>query len=290
MTDLYPVVEFKKNTYEIDIFDTGSVFLLVGDTRAMVIDTGIGIGDLKSAIEKITDKPYFVVMTHGHGDHTGGAGQFDSYYMSEKDYPLFDVVCGMDMRRGYSAIFPKKYPDRYYAYDPETDITDLHHIPERLPMTDGQVFDLGNRNIIAYECPGHTPGSMVLLDEATRTLFAGDALNKNLLIREKPGNAGFVSMERARAGLARIKDMGEKYDGIYNGHHDFRALGMPLESSVLDDALFLMDGLISGNYEAKPAPTNLPASREGAVMVEKNGVMISFCPEGIHEPTENVRR
>ena len=48
MTTLYPVVQIAPGTWEIDIFDTGSVFVLEGRERALVIDTGIGIGDLKA--------------------------------------------------------------------------------------------------------------------------------------------------------------------------------------------------------------------------------------------------
>ena len=90
MTTLYPVVQVAPGTWEIAISDTGSVFVLEGRERALaVIDTGIGIGDLKAMIQKLTAKPLTVVMTHGHGDHTGGAGQFGEYFMNEADFPLF---------------------------------------------------------------------------------------------------------------------------------------------------------------------------------------------------------
>ncbi len=86
-TRLYPMVQFKKDTWEIDEFECASVFVLVGKEKAMVIDAGIGIGDLIGAIRMtITDKPLVIVATHGHGDHTGGMGNFDEYYLSEKDW------------------------------------------------------------------------------------------------------------------------------------------------------------------------------------------------------------
>ena len=57
-TRLYPMVQFKKDTWEIDEFECASVFVLVGKEKAMVIDAGIGIGDLIGAIRMtITDKP-----------------------------------------------------------------------------------------------------------------------------------------------------------------------------------------------------------------------------------------
>lgn len=280
MTTLYPVVQIAQGVYEIDIFDTGSVFLIEGSERAMVIDTGIGIGDLKAMIEKLTDKPYFVVMSHGHGDHTGGAGQFGSYYMNEKDFGIFEPVAGMEMRRGYASFFPKKFPDRYYAWDPETDIVDFGGV-ERIPMTDGQEFDLGGRCVTAYECAGHTPGSMVFLDDCSRCLFAGDAVNCNLLLRSRPGDAGYVSMTDALAGLIRLAKMNDRYDGIYNGHHDFRPLGAPLNANVLPDAISLMEEILAGTYTPVEQPAGMFGMGGGSATVKRNETMITFLPDAV---------
>lgn len=49
-----------------------SVFVPEGKEKALLIDTGIGIGNIRQKIEELTDKPLIVVM--GHGDHTGGSG------------------------------------------------------------------------------------------------------------------------------------------------------------------------------------------------------------------------
>ncbi len=281
MTELFPVVQISEGTYEIDIFDTGSVFLLVGDERALVIDTGIGIGDLKAMIEKLTDKPYTVVMSHGHGDHTGGAGQFGCYHMNEKDFAGFSVTAGIEMRKSYSAFFPKKFPDRYYAYDPETDIVEFEGDIERIPMTEGQVFDLGGRRVTAYECPGHTPGSMIFLDDKSRCLFSGDALNCNLLLRSAPGDVNYVKISDALKGLKRMKDMSDRYDGIYNGHHDFRALGAPLAANVLDDAIFLLESIIAGTYTPIEQPGGMFGMGGGSATVKKNETMITFRPDAV---------
>ena len=75
-----------------------------------------------------------------------------------------------------------------------------------------------------------------------------------------------------------------RYDGMYNGHHDYRPLGAPLKDNVLSDAIELMEGLISGNYTPQPMPENLPTSRIGGQVVKKNETMIAFTPEGIHDP------
>ena len=53
MTDRHPYYEFEKDTYEIDEFDCSSIFLFVGKERALLLDTGCGIGDLKGVIRKL---------------------------------------------------------------------------------------------------------------------------------------------------------------------------------------------------------------------------------------------
>ena len=84
-TKLFPTVQFKEKTWEIDEFDCASLYLLEGTEKAMLIDCGMGIGDLKGAVEMITDKPLYVVITHGHVDHTGNAWQFPELWINQKD-------------------------------------------------------------------------------------------------------------------------------------------------------------------------------------------------------------
>ena len=88
LTKLYPMVQIKKNTWEIDEFDCASIFLLIGTEKAMVIDCGMGIGDLRGAIEMITDKPLICVISHGHIDHTANARQFGEIWLNPKDQAL----------------------------------------------------------------------------------------------------------------------------------------------------------------------------------------------------------
>ena len=181
-----PWFEFAPDTYEIDEFDCASIFLFVGTERALLLDTGIGIGDLKGLVEEITDKPYDVVLTHGHRDHTGGAGWFDIVYLNRKDYELYPFPPTVEQRRDYARMIRTR-EHKYYPYKEEVDIVEWPKIPERKPLEDGQVFDLGGRTLTFYECGGHTPGEMVVIDDKNRILFCGDACNNHLLFRLGPG-------------------------------------------------------------------------------------------------------
>ena len=216
-TRLYPMVQFKKDTWEIDEFECASVFVLVGKEKAMVIDAGIGIGDLIGAIRMtITDKPLVIVATHGHGDHTGGMGNFDEYYLSEKDW-FYPVEESIEMRRGYSAMIAKRQGG-YYPWVADRDITPFEKQPRRLPLEAGVEFDLGGRIIKTIACPGHTLGQIAFLDESSRSLFCGDALNCNLGYGGMPGKPidweHVTSVERALEGLEVLAAAKNSYDGI----------------------------------------------------------------------------
>ena len=280
LTKLYPMVQFKKNTWEIDEFDCASVFLLEGTEKAMLIDCGMGIGDLRGAVEQITDKPLIVVITHGHIDHTGNACQFDEIWIHPKDQdkpiPQDTARRRYDTeriaRRNKSSIGGYFTQFHLYPYDINVDIREPEAY-EKQPIIhdlyDGQQFDLGGGRIVtAYECPGHSCGEMVFLDHQTRTLFCGDALNFNL-------GVGAVPVETTLRALKRVQSMGNQYDGIYNGHHDFRALGMPLDDDCLPNAIAILQGVLDGTAAPCQMPSfwgqDVPLTREEKPTLDGDG-------------------
>ena len=169
LTKLYPMVQIKKNTWEIDEFDCASIFLLIGTEKAMVIDCGMGIGDLRGAIEMITDKPLICVISHGHIDHTANARQFGEIWLNPKDQGIeipmnyarrrYDTEHIAQRQKGSIGAPYNMY--RLYAYDIEVDLREPgpdEPMPVIHDLTDGMQFDLGGRTVTAYECPGHTAG------------------------------------------------------------------------------------------------------------------------------------
>ncbi len=287
----YPYVEFAPRTWEIDEFDCASIFVLEGDEKAMVIDCGIGIGNIREKIEELTDKPLVVVMSHGHGDHTGGSGWFDEIYMSEKDMGKFELPENMRMRHFYANwIATRPYeenpfddPKKDYPYDNEEDIQPFDNVPKVLPLRDGQVFDLGDRKVTVYEAPGHTPGCVAFLDEKTRILFCGDACNCNLGLGSPRDSDKFISIQTAHRGLKRLLDMkGDKFDKVYNGHHDFRKLGEPLDDDVLGNATLACEQLMDGTAKAEVIPSNIPDFPDRHV-VKIRTTTVTFNPDGIFD-------
>jgi len=253
------MVQFAKDSWEIDEFDCASIFLLIGEEKAMVIDCGMGIGDLRGAIEMITDKPLVCVISHGHIDHTGNIRQFDEAWINPKDRePSFPLSLERRIydteriaQRNKGSIGAPYNMFQLYGYDINYDLREPgpdEKMPVLHDLTDGMSFDLGGRVVTAYECPGHSKGEMVFIDSATRTLFTGDALNYNLGI-------GTVPVETTLKALKRIDAMKDQYDQIMNSHHDFRALGAPLEDDCMKNVIELCEEIVAGHYSAVEVPS-----------------------------------
>lgn len=284
LTKAYPMVQFKEKTWEIDEFDCASMFLLEGTEKAMLIDCGMGIGDLRGAVEMITDKPLIVVITHGHIDHTGNARQFDEVWINPKD---MDKPIPQDLaRRRYdtqriakrqkSSIGGLFTMFHLYPYDINVDLRDVDAYKTDTvfhDLYDGQEFDLGGGRIVtAYECPGHSKGEMMFLDHQTRCLFCGDALNFNL-------GVGAVPVETTLRYLKRMQSLGDQYDGIYNGHHDFRAMGVPLDVDCLPTAISILQDVLDGHAKPCKVPTfwgqEVPLTREVKPDINPDGIVVN---------------
>ncbi len=274
-----PRYELGPGIFEIDEFDCASVFLVKGEDRALLIDTGVGIGDLRQFVEDMLDgMPYEVIATHNHMDHIGGAAWFDSIWIhpADLDWSTGPAVPTLESRRSYAEMIRRR-ERKEYPYDPETDIRSWPREPLFRALRDGQVFDLGGRRIAVHHCPGHTPGEIVLTDDLTKTLLCGDACNCNWLLSSRMGSDRRDCAEKALRALQRIMSLqGSEYaaDRVINSHHDYRPAGQPLAAEVMPDLISCLESILEGRaqYESVPDPLRIAgdfktAARYGSVMV-----------------------
>lgn len=138
--------------------------LVEGEDRALLIDTAYGVGDLKGLVEALTRKPCSLALTHFHGDHSGGAGQFGKAFCHKYDAPyLRETAAGGRMLPAGDFFRPE-------------DVQALEGL-EIVEIESGFRFALGpGHEVEAIHMPGHTAGGTMYLDHKTGALFSGDAI------------------------------------------------------------------------------------------------------------------
>lgn len=144
--------------------------LIVGSHHALLFDTGYGFGSLKDVVRGITDKPLYVVNSHGHVDHACGNEQFGGAYIHEHDMDLAHEHNGRTMRLAEleTAEVPMDFcPESYLALGTGA----------LKPVGEGHCFELGGMTLEVIHLPGHTAGSIGLWCPERRLLWVGDAMN-----------------------------------------------------------------------------------------------------------------
>ncbi len=214
------------------------MYLAEGTQRAALMDTGFGFGDLRGFVESLTDKPYVVLLSHGHMDHAGGAGQFETVYLNKRDWKLEQWHATRERRVWDVRHGPGGMPEG---------VTDDDFLPSRtepyLPMGEEDLFDLGGVTIRPVAVPGHTMGSLVFLIPEDRVAIFGDACGENtlLLFAESAPIAAY------REGLLHLREFEGQYDTVLRNHGNFRS-----PKQILADNIELCGDILNGTDAAIP--------------------------------------
>lgn len=94
-----PVIEIAPRTWLISEYKLDNMYLLEGDTGALLIDCGAGIGNAAETVRGLTDKPVTVAITHGHFDHDGAAALFGEIHIHPLDIALSEQAMRRESRR-----------------------------------------------------------------------------------------------------------------------------------------------------------------------------------------------
>src|ERR1700690_594478 len=146
-------------------------YLIVGEKRALLFDTGMGISDLKKVIAQLTRLPIILLNSHTHNDHVGDNWEFSRIYGMDTDFTRQNALGSrLDAQAEIASgqicgELPKGFDSKVYATRPWKIAAYTH---------DGDRFDLGDRTLEVIATPGHTPDSISLLDRANGLLFTGD--------------------------------------------------------------------------------------------------------------------
>ncbi len=259
-------------------------FLVEGSQCALLIDGLTGVGNLKAFVRELTELPVRMVATHGHLDHIGASFAYGQCWIHPADIGLLYEHGDPEGRLGFS-----KSGAAFQALRTEPGLEDVTPLcPVRTyPVQDGDVFDLGGVELEVIAVPGHTFGTIVLLDRARRVVYSGDACNGNTLLF-MPGS---TSIEEYRESLLHFKSFQPYFDGMYGGHGPG-----PVPKTLVDEAIELCDQIMAGtDDQAEEAFLGRPclyAKRKGPDFRREDGGIanIAYSKEMIwrKEPDRKV--
>ncbi len=252
-------------------------YLVEGTEYALLIDSIIGIGNLKAFCETLTDKEIRLVNTHAHSDHIGGNFQFDSCWMHHRDIGFFQSNIGakkeqlFEMARSQA---PEEYRELITLEDNFFD-----WVPMKIfPLYDGDIFDPGDRQIEVVYVGGHTAGTIVLIDHKTRIAYSGDACNGNTLL-EFPNS---LPVKTYLENLLHLKEHQAEFDMMYGGHEIS-------DASLVDEAIETVARVVAGT-DAKCERTGMMGSpvfyaaekvKDGYERVDGKHFNMSYLPGNI---------
>ncbi|MCL1805465.1 MAG: MBL fold metallo-hydrolase [Clostridiales bacterium] len=213
----YDVKQLDESCWQITEGAAGTInvccFLVVGKEKAMLVDSCFGRGDLRGTVEKLTSLPVTLVNTHADGDHVLGNKLFGPAHMHPSDF------------------------DRYYDT--------VKYAAPVVSLWEGDVIDLGGRRFEVVLIPGHTPGSIALLDEENRVIFGGDSVQNGLVFMTGPGRniAGYIDS------LGKLIGMRSRFDKVFGGHGD-----AIVDSAILDELIACAEKVRSGELKGEAPP------------------------------------
>lgn len=203
----YEIIRIDRDSWRIE--DSGvRFFLLAGTERALLVDSGRSVHTARDIAAELTDLPISLLNTHADMDHVGSNAQFTAFYMHPDEEENF--------RRGERG-------------------------GKILPVREGDVLDLGERELEIIHLPGHTPGSIALLDRSRRVLISGDPIQDGRIYMF----GRFRNMEQYIRSLEHLQAWQGRFDAIWPSHGSF-PVSPELIGRLHDGALRVLEGRAEG--------------------------------------------
>ncbi|MBT6447439.1 MAG: MBL fold metallo-hydrolase [Flavobacteriaceae bacterium] len=190
--------------------------LIIGENKALLFDTGIGLIPIRPIIKKITNLPIIVLHSHTHFDHVGGNWEFSDVRAIETSYTKANMNGFENKRIG------QDFTDDSFCKDPPKNI-DLNNIYTKewkasSYIKNKDIIDLGNRKIEILHVPGHTPDALALLDKQQGLLFTGDTYYNAELWLYVPE----TNLDNYQNSIDRLVQIESKVDYIFGAHRTVR--------------------------------------------------------------------
>lgn len=203
----YEVIQIDNDTWRIEDENRVRFFLLKGTQKALLIDAGMQVTNAREIAEKLTSLPIELIITHADPDHIRSHGEFEWFYMHPSEASNF-----------YNS---QKQSGTF------------------VPVEDGQMLDLGERPLRIIALPGHTPGSIAILDYSRRVLISGDPIQDGTIFM-------FGVQREIHAYLTSLKKLDayrDEFDTIYPSHGT-----LPVSPEQIDRLYEVVNDILAGKF------------------------------------------
>ena len=202
------IIQINEKTWRIE--DDGvRLFLLAGTEKALLIDSGMNLNSAREIASGLTGLPLSLLNTHADRDHIGSNEQFDAFFMHPAEEPVY-------RRSGKPGAI--------------------------IPIREGNSLNLGDRELRIIHLPGHTPGSIAVLDVQNRVLISGDPVQVHgriFMFGDHRNMKDYISS------LEHLKGFADQFDEIWPSHGDIPISPVVIQR-LYDGAQAVLDGAIQG--------------------------------------------
>jgi glyoxylase-like metal-dependent hydrolase (beta-lactamase superfamily II) len=283
-------------------------WLVEGHDRAVLIDTGLGIGPIRALAQSLTHAPVSVVNTHAHFDHIGGNREFSDVTIHELGVAKLRQGVPPERLTAYLAYTRRviaaadqyrKLDQRYFFLVDDT--SDPRPLPSGFKdedwrigpseatsiVGDGDKIDLGGRCLTVLHTPGHSPDSISLLDEAAGILFAGDTINTGPIYAHLPDS----DIDQFAASVARLKMLSASLHVICMSHFG-RAIAHPWILDEVAQAFIQLkqgDVPLSASQDALGRPVAQARFAHFSILLPQNKLPLEFTNDVPGQTSVTVR-
>jgi len=268
-TDWYTVERIADRTYQLTEGQgvlPCNTFLVDGGEEALLIDTGLGIGDLRAVVGDLVDGDVRVLLTHSHWDHLGAGTQFDDVVINGRERAP-DGTVSLDVLEDEYAQRPAEFMSNWLdtgqdlpdGFDPEG--FSIDPIADVGTVAPGDTLVVGDRELELVGIPGHTPGLLAVLDREAGVCHGSDILEPGIEIFAHFLDSDLGDYRESIDRLVDYRDEGA-FDTLTIGHGDpIRGEGL----SVLDEVQRALDAVANGETEYDVIDTSWGATRSHTV-------------------------
>jgi len=192
--------------------EDAAIYLVRFGEQAVLIDSGCGdshdrlVENISSVLPQAVEISY-LLLTHCHYDHVGGAATLKKHYGCKIVAHQLDAAF---LEAGDSQVTAASW------YETKMLPLTIDHKMEGRK----EIVKIGNGEVLAYHCPGHSPGSLVYLVrlEDQKILFGQDVhgpLDSSFLSNRKDYIRSLKFMAALNADI-----LCEGHFGVYRGKED----------------------------------------------------------------------